>query len=1162
MNNPSSPIFDIIKQASAAQQAAANPQYSVWVSASAGTGKTRILTQRVLRLLLQNVPAHRILCITFTKAAAAEMNSRIQEELIFWANADDVALTKALTTLTGLSPNEMQLKKARRLFAEVLESPGGMRIQTIHSFCQQILGRFPVEAGIPPNFSVMDEMESQKLLQEARNTIITRADLGQRGHKEYADLAEAVDILLGDGSEKELTDLLNKATGLRNEILNLIRKTSKDKIKQYLGELLDIDPKTSLDDIAAAYLNGLALRYGDLKELMEAFKEKGGKTEGNLWPIMDDFLAFPEKQKEKLENWKSVFFTAQGEQRKLTRFPTNAVKEAMPAAVDIISAEQEALNIFTEKQAAWRTLNRSMALIHLSGAVLRCWQQYKIEKLLLDYDDLIDKTAFLLDSEEKAGASHWVHYKLDEGIDHILVDEAQDTSPNQWRIITKLADVFFEGDGRLMQNQRSLFVVGDYKQSIYSFQGARPEIFRKTQTKYQELGAQKIDLFTNFRSTPPILEFTDAVFNHSLPTSITNNHAKNGVLHTDEENLHHQAVRLGQRGCVEIWPLIAASEKQKAEFSFPAQLHDEPAITEKMAENVALRIKQLLQEKYFLSSQKRACEPRDFLILVRNRHPLVQPLLKALKKQEIPIAGSDRLDILEHIAVQDLLALARFMLQPKDDYSLACVLRSPLFKIDEDALFTLSYGRSGNLFEALKAKQTENAYFKEAFDGLASLRQIVDFRTPFEFFSEVLAKGGSENMYKRLGDEAKDALNEFLDFCLHWEKRNPPLLETFMRAIDAGTMTIKREYENNESFNAVRIMTAHSSKGLQAPIVILPDTHIRPTKSTNEIEIYPYKDVEIPLWTKGKQRPPIMQAAKEEQQTEQLKENHRLLYVALTRAEDYLIIGGWEKSQTEKEKDHPYSWYEHMEYARQHLPFKKASHIRLPHCEEGLIYSLSYGEIPSDDNIIPPANIGSPSFTLPDYFYTLPSDESQPPKPLTPGIIHDEDMPPRSPLDSVDLKNMFNRGLIIHKLFELLPQLSSEKRYKAAQDYLKRNIWKLPLAKQNQILKEVFSILEHPEFSDIFSPQALSEVPISGIIDNNVISGRIDRMLITDEEIFIIDFKSNRNPPPAANAVPKVYIKQLALYKRLLSELWPHKTIRSALLWTDNCCLMFMDDFL
>ncbi len=1163
---------EIIQKATLAQQQAANPSHSVWVSASAGTGKTRILTQRVLRLLLQNVPAHRILCITFTKAAAAEMNDRIQESLALWAGFDDESLAQELYKLTGHPPHDADLNKARRLFAEVLESPGGMRIQTIHSFCQQILGRFPVEAGIPPNFSVADESESQKLLEEARNEIIMKAELGQQGHKEYQELANAVNILLDDGSEYELTELLNKATRLRNEILALIRKTTSQDIRQYLGELLNIDPQKNIDDISHDYLQGLSLRSSSLKALMEAFDAKGSKPEkAEKLPILEQFLSTSDEQINLLEDWKSLFFTTENKRRKLGRFPTKAVKAYLPEAEDIIIAEQEALEVFMEQKAAFFTLERSMAFTYLSGEVLRCWQRRKLEKMLLDYDDLIDKTAALLSDDDSQPSPKrnidWVHYKLDEGIDHILVDEAQDTSPSQWQIITKLANVFFEGDGRLEQYKRSLFVVGDYKQSIYSFQGARPEYFRKIQEQYLALNVQNINLVTNFRSTPPILAFTDGVFNHSLPTSIMNNRAKDGVIAHNEDDLYHQPVRMEQNGGVEIWPLLSVEEKNKLAFTFPPQLDDSGSIYEKMAETVAMRIDQMLRQGFYVSSKKRPCQYKDFLILVRKRHPLVQPLTKALKKYDIPTAGSDRLNILEHIAVQDLLAIAHFMLQPSDDYSLACALRSPLFEIDEDDLYALSYKRSSTLFEALKAKQNQNERFKEAFDKLSYLRQIVDFRTAFEFFSEVLAQQGYENMLTRLGDEAKDALNEFLDFCLTWEKRNPPLLETFMRSLDSNAINIKREYENNESFNAVRIMTTHGSKGLQAPIVILPDTNMAPTKKSNEIELYPYRnekgqDIELILWTKGKEKPEVMLGLEQDQKSDQLKESHRLLYVALTRAEDYLIMGGWEESQTEKEERN-YTWYDHISHAQKQagLDFKAAPHIHLPYFGDKSVQILSHmpqkNEAFVSDTLKPEHQA-----ILPSYFTEAPASESQPYKPLTPGLVHDEDMAARSPLDDISLAHIFNRGLIIHKLFELLPQMPLLERKKAAQNYLCRKIWNLSEKQQNQIMGEVFAILEDSEFSSLFSPKALAEVPISGIIDKNVISGRIDRLLVTDKDIYIVDFKTNRKPPQNPQDVPLIYIKQLRIYKQLLSEVYPHKNIHTALLWTDNCNLMIMNGFL
>lgn len=1168
----------IIEAASAKQRQAADPLRSVWVSASAGTGKTRILTNRVLRLLLTDVLPHRILCLTFTNAAASEMNNRIQDDLAKWANLDEPSLEKELLDLLGRSPSSEEMRKAKRLFAKTIESPGGLRILTIHGFCQQILGRFPVEAGIPPNFSVVEPIRSEELLVEARNEVMHRVARGALGQNEYTPLTEAVNILLKDNSEYSLTSLLNNTRFYRQEILDLITDYSYDDISKIYARYLEAPLVDDLPQLYRDYLIKLSHRSAQIKAIMGAFAQYGSANEQNLAIGLDEFLAYPDKQIENFTLYTAPFLKADNQPRLLTRYPTKAVKNNAPDIENYIETEQLYLAGLFEAEARIKAYNNSMALTRFSGEVLREWQYNKLSHMLLDYDDLIERTSALLKNNMS-----WVHYKLDEGIDHILVDEAQDTSPKQWKIIWRLAKEFFEDIERNNHKNRTLFVVGDFKQSIYSFQGAIPKEFIEYQKlftgKAAEAGIEILDvqLDTNFRSIPPILQFTDMVINQS---------AKQGViLPLSEKPLHHQPVRLGDYGDVEIWPLLPKQKSEDFTYSFPPSLPNDGSNEEKLAENVAARIRQLLDEQFYVSSQKRPCMEKDFLILVRKRNPIVAPLIKALNAHNIPVFGADRLDILEQIAVQDLLALARFMLQPADDYSLACILRSPLFDVSEADLFDLSFERETTLFTELKNKQNENIAFKHAYEILDHWRGFVDFRAPFAFFSQILAEKEYERMIIRLGGEAKDALHEFLEFTLAWEKNNPPLLETFMRTIDSGKLEVKREYENDETSNAIRIMTVHGSKGLQAPIVILPECENNRKRAGDKIQLYHCRRDEtifdgldirhpiakqdaimerIPLlfWTKGT-LPDAMRQANEQNNIENIEEYHRLLYVALTRAEDKLIIGGIQQSEN-KSSERPLSWYDHILAVTQNENNHFVSSPTLLPYLEGDIKELkaTYDMRPQEKTT--QGEILKSALPLPDYFYDDAPIERRPYNPLTPGQVMDEDsdIAARSPLDNTDLSKFFNRGIIIHKLLELLPQSNKDNWEKITQQFLQQKNWQLPHKQQADIFKEVMAVMHNPEFADIFDASALVEVPISGILGDDSISGRIDRLLIKENEILLIDFKTNRKPPMNAQSVANIYIKQLKTYKSLLQEIWPNKKIRCALLWTDNCTLMSMDTVL
>ncbi|MFV0431543.1 MAG: double-strand break repair helicase AddA [Alphaproteobacteria bacterium] len=1142
----------IINEASKKQRLAADPRYSIWVSASAGTGKTRILTNRVLRLLLDDVLPHRILCLTFTNAAAAEMNDRVQESLAEWMHMDDNALCQSLENLLGSAPSEALKQKAKSLFAKTLESPIGLRIQTIHGFCQQILSRFPVEAHIPPNFSIIDSMQSEELLKQAIDDTITQL-LKEKDLTTKSSLAQAFDTLLAENSEHGLTQLLDATRYYRHEIISSNSAHDDAQTEAIYRQFLQIPAHMNLEQLKADFLNQLQQRLRQIKDLTEAFRQYGGKNEAKYVAILDEFLAHPDKQIQNIESYKSIFLTQKNEIKSSKGFPTKDVAAGLPKARDYIEAEQEVLLKFLETEAALTALKHSLALLKFSGTVLKKWQDTKLSHMLLDYDDLIERTSLLLKDNMS-----WVHYKLDEGIDHILLDEAQDTSPKQWKIIEHLSREFFMDLEQDNHKNRTLFVVGDFKQSIYSFQGARPEAFFIYQNRFMKMAqdAQKpfenIELDTNFRSTSPILQFTDNVINIS---------AKQGVLQHNEDSLIHRPVRMTDSGNVEIWPLLDAQEKETFEFSFPPDLASQSDNTDKIAKNIARRIRQLLDEKFYISSKNRSCKPQDFLILVRKRHPLVAPLIKALNAHNIPVFGADRIDILEQIAVQDLLALARFMLQPLDDYSLACILRSPLFDISEDDLFELSFERDASLFQQLKAKQNDKLCYKQAYDILSHWQSFVDYQSPFAFFSHILAEKQYERMILRLSGEAKDALYEFLEFCQTWEKRHPPLLETFMRIVDSGELNIKREFENNEEFEAVRIMTIHGSKGLQAPIIILPECQTYRSKPQSQyVQLHQDGEHHILLYTKAA-LPEAMQLEKEDKAHEDEKESRRLLYVALTRAEDKLIIGGSYRSKKEQKTGlqlaEPKTWYEYMLKAVSagDCNFTEL-HNNILDFEEPILcfdYKGSTAIVASE----PEAKIQTTR--LPDYFRQNAPTENRPYNPLSPGqIMEDDEIAARSPLDNINLGRLFNRGLIIHKLLELLPQSDKKDWHMIAQHYLSQKNWQLSPSQQKQVEQEIMTVLNHPDFTEVFHPDALVEVPISGIIDDNIVSGRIDRLLIKDDEILLIDFKTNRKPPQKVEDIPSIYIKQLNIYKKLLSDIWPNKPIKSALLWTDSCQLMVL----
>lgn len=1133
------------------QYEAADPKYSVWVSASAGTGKTKILTDRVLRILLDGVRANRILCITFTKAAAAEMSDRISKYLAQWASMDSADLIADLQALTGKQHiSESLQNKARSLFTEVLETPGGMRIQTVHSFCQHILERFPREAGVPPNFKILDELENENLLLEARNDLLEILfDRPEDLNLEQQQLAHSLRLLLEYKSESSLTTMLKNARHHQKQLDNL-GHLSYEALQKLLAEYLDIDLTISWQTIKQNYVQQLLQHKNQFEALLQAFNNIGTPTEKkDHVPKLEHALYHSDNPLDLVE----FFYTGERKIRSLRGLPSAKIKKQHPDLQEFIQQQTILLEDFLKQKANHLCFSFSLAFNHVATHIISGWQQKKLQHMRLSFDDLIFYTSRLLN---QASQRRWVQYKLDSSIDHILIDEAQDTNPTQWEVLAALYADFFDGDGIQKQNQRTLFVVGDFKQSIYRFQGARAELFCsmqqdfETRTSHSNINAKIVDLNINFRSTKPILEFTDALINHT--------DARKGV-HDAELPLEHTAQRILESGEVETWPLIYPDQEEDNIAPRPA--------AEKIAETIAERIKQIIDQPYWIQTKNhkegRPVHAGDFLILLKKRHPLAVPLIRALGRKNIKTMGSDRLDIFQHMAVQDLLALARFMLQPSDDYSLACILRSPLFDISEDDLFTLSHHRGNtSLFQRLKQCFDQGNNFEIAVQKLEYWRKIVDFRTVFEFFSEILSTGNFERFTTRLGVEAEDALTEFLNFILIWEQQHTSCLELFMRSTSRSD-EIKREQQNND-VPAVRIMTVHGAKGLQAPIVILPDQHNDPIKGDKSgLQLHQQDGHRFLLSSPEQPEPDIITTFKEQEKQQLLDEHHRLLYVAITRAQYKLIIAGYStkpppKNESASQKN---SWYNHIQdlWESKHAPESRiASEILLPFLDKPPLVMEYHGVKDKPQNF--DAFIPRKLQPLPEFFHHNPPAEQKPYNPLTAGrVLDDSEIPARSPLDGVKLNLIFNRGNIIHKLLEVLPNISPSQRKSVADGFLKRKIWNLSQSQQDAIYQEVDQLLNHKEFAPLFSKDALAEVPISGIIDDDIITGRIDRLWMNDDQILIIDFKSNRNVPTSVQAVPKLYLRQVEIYRALLKQIYPKKTIKAALLWTYSATLMKID---
>ncbi len=1168
----------IIAEATAKQREAADPEASVWVSASAGSGKTKVLVDRVLSLLLRGSEPGKILCLTFTKAAAAEMANRLSAQLAGWVTADENTLRARLEKLTGGPVDDALLPRARALFARVLDTPGGIKIQTIHAFCQALLGRFPLEAGVAPNAKVLDEHEAADLLETARVEVLAAALDGQ------GRLAEAISVLIAHLQEERFTEVVQQLIHERGRLAELIdARGGVDRLGEDVFALLGVDPAETPEGVTAAACTEGAFDRAGLKLAMEAWSNGSDPEKKKSAALANWLAADGTAREESFDAHCGLFLTQKGEV--LKRLLTKKPAEELPAALEALHNEAERLVLVAEKRNAITVARATRALLILGDAIIKAYQRHKESRVLLDYDDLIHFSAKLL---ARQGGVSWVLFKLDGGLDHLLVDEAQDTSPEQWHIVEMLTSEFFTGEGAHENRDdtlRTVFAVGDPKQSIYSFQRADPAEFQRLRDLFRERAQQArhkwrpVSLAVSFRSTEAVLRTVDAVFAAA--------EAQDGVLFGEAE-IAHLARRLGEAGQVELWPPAPPAEAEELEsWALPLPGRSDSPAPLRLARLVARRIWYWTQApegaadpQCRLDAKGRRIQPGDVMILVRRRNSFITELVRELKTLGVPVAGVDRMRLTEQLAVMDLMALGRVLLLPEDDLTLACVLKGPFIGFDEDQLFKLAYNRGRKslwqrLGEAAQEDATqEDAAFAAARRFLEDLAGQADYVAPFELYSGLLGAGrGREKILGRLGPDAADPLDEFLSLALTYERENAPSLEGFLHWLSAGELEIKRDLE--QEHGSVRLMTVHGSKGLEAPVVILPDTLQLPRPGdgllwVEDARAEASRKPPLAVWpVKSDYDLPLLGEARAARKRAQEQEYRRLLYVALTRAQDRLYLCGWLTRNTPPQGN----WYQLVENALARLAESgEAEAVDFDFTADlgaegwaGPGWRLARPQTApvAAEKAAAPAE--APPEGLPDWARQAAPPEPAPPQPLAPSRPAEAEPPSRSPLGP-DSGRRFRRGLLIHRLLQSLPDLADSERAAAGRAFLASPLHDLGAEQQAEILAEVLKVLEAPELAPLFGPGSRAEVPLAGLVETaagpQAIAGQVDRLLVENDSVALIDFKSQRPAPAAPEDVPSLYLKQMAAYRALLARIYPGRAIRSYLLWTDQPRLMQLSDAL
>ncbi|MCK8784309.1 UvrD-helicase domain-containing protein [Roseomonas sp. NAR14] len=1251
-------------QAAARQSLASDPARSAWVEASAGSGKTKVLTDRVLRLLLAGGQPSRILCLTFTKAAAAEMATRLARELGGWATAAPEALKDSVARLTGEAPDAATLARARALFAEVLELPGGMRISTIHAFCQSLLRSFPLEAGLPPQFGIIEGADAATLLAEARETVLGEAGSGGTasgtasgseglvalaGLVPPEDFSAVVAALATD--RQRLTDCLHAAGGL-------------GALRAALGRALGL----AEDETEASLIAGACAVDAPLVAAARLLAASGNESDRGRGERMAAWLALsgPERAA-RFEEWCGVFLKEDRSPYADRNLATKAgLKTRQPEVLEVMRREADRLAALEQRRAACRLHAATGALLGLAHPVLEAYEARKAHTGRLDYQDLIDRTRAVLRDPGTA----WVLYKLDEGLDHILLDEAQDSNPAQWGIAAALAEEFFAGRGAREERRRlggrgrpdgvpgaggeprprslgaaarwmpgdaqaelpllspisppalplaaiplapgdgdadpsplrSIFAVGDVKQAIYGFQGADPLGFGSWRRHFAQAvrGAggefETVELNVSFRSTAPVLALVDAVF--------ADGPARAGVV-AEGQVLHHLPDRLGHAGVVELWPPLAAAKPAPPEpWVVPEVAQGVAGAEALLAEAVAARIAAMVARERLparcappggagCATGGRPIRPGDILVLVRRRTRFVQLLVRALKQRDVPVGGVDRLALIEQIAVQDVLALCDVLLLPEDDLQLAAALRSPLLGLSDEELFALAHGRAGSLWGALARHRGAATRLGEAADWIATLMARADLVTPHGLLAEILvepwagmhpdeapaARSGSPRLLHgvgrarllaRLGPDAADPLDEVLNAALAYEATHPPGLQGFLHWLRRGGAEVKREPE--ASADAVRIMTVHGAKGLQAPIVVLPD--VGSGRGDRAVRWGTHEGIELPFWAPRNRREfhaPAYKALLAADEASRAEEENRLLYVALTRAEDRLLVCG-------RGEPEPGSWYGLVAAgfgrleAAESVPFEPAAFGAPAGCDfgGGLLRRLEGAQsVPPRPDRAAPARAAA---SLPDWVARPAPAETADASLLPSGpiavsladpLLGEAEPPAAAPHGGADPTGQrFRRGRVVHALLQHLPERAPAEREAAARRFLRRPGHGLPAAEQQEILAEVMALLEAPAIAAAFAPGSLAEAPVAGRVGGVPVAGQVDRLAVSAGRVLVLDYKTNRPPPGTVAEVPPVYLRQMALYRAVLRQAFPGRAVECALVWTYGARLMRLPDAL
>ncbi len=1097
------------------QRRASSPQDHAALSASAGTGKTHVLTARVLRLLLSGVDPASILCLTFTKAGAAEMADRIHARLAYWVRLKDNELGNELKALDE-DPGPESRQQARRLFARVLDaSGGGLRIQTIHAFAQSLLAAFPAEAGLVPGFRPLEGREEQQLARATLADVLVRAEAG--GDLPLIRDMQALSHRMGEGGAEGFLMCCARDPAAMAAL------GAREGIEARLRRAFGI-PAGNLDEAIAEQCCDDIFDIAGLRRIGLLNSQWGTKSGLERSSLCEEWAAAsPPERAEMIDRLHLVWAKGDGEIRSFGKGQAPQDEDY----VRLATAAFECCARLVSIRKVAKLVEQLAAGLRAGQTFARAYADSKRAHGVVDFDDLIRWAEELL---LRPGMGEWVRYKLDQSTDHILVDEAQDTNQRQWNIVRALAGEYFAGEGA-SRRHRTIFTVGDYKQAIFGFQGTDPGSFDVARAWFDReargVGQDFLDLSMDrsFRSSPPILQLVDRVI---------------GDLGYDTLGLPrrpnpHESHHSSRPGSVTLWQPyseeVALAEDEAGEEGWISDA------TRRFAGKLAKQIRRWLDHPFEVQGKGRPLRPEDILILVRRRGDLASLLVARLHAEGVPVAGVDRLLLSAPLAVQDLLAAARFAVQPLDDLNLAALLVSPLFGWSQEELYAAAFGREGALWPQVRSGSQR----PESVEWLQAILAMADYATPHDFFETILSgpMDGRRKLLRRLGPEARDPIEELLASALEFETTTAPSLQRFLDWFARGDVEIVRD--PSAPLDAVRVMTVHGSKGLQSPVVILADACVDPNRARGSSAELTLEDgISIPVFRPRKDElAEPLKSQIEAQDRLDRQEHWRLLYVAMTRAEERLYVGG-SLGPADRKGPAQDSWHSAVERSLTGLGCEWMDDPLWVRARR-----LGDAEIPSRA-----ASAEAPrTAEFPGWLLAPAPIEARPPRPLAPSSVGADDVP--SPPPTPDMREAAERGRLLHQLFERLPGVAPEERARLADGWLERSAGVEDAALRRRLVEDACRIISHPDYAEIFSPEALAEAPIAAVTpDGSVITGTVDRLLVSDGAVRLIDFKTGRLVPSSAAEIPLAHLRQMAAYVAALEVIFPGRRVDAALLYT------------